>query len=346
MAGEMRAPVSYNRKVGKLLQTIAQEEARPQRSKNRKKIFQLAVCLTCVFLLLSLYTINVRANIFASFRQTIMDFLTGNSNEDPGEAGVGSSQIYVASRPDLIMELTEKVIDRRSIYLLVTMTAPNNIQFAENISFDYFCFCRGQNYNVDQLIGGATSCELLEVNEDMPNRATYVVSLATDEELEEGSDITVCFLDLTADPYTDHSALLISGVWSMTFPVYRTVTDNILVEGNPDMSFSYINTTAAVKSVELTPLGMVLISDISNFPADELGISDTRIVIRLRLIDGTELNICDRDPEVRTFCRSAFSSFIEEDNKMYQQDTVEFESALHIDRVLGVYIEDLYFPVK
>ena len=41
--------------------------------------------------------------------------------------------------------------------------------------FDYFCFCEGDNYNVDQLIGGAISCELLEVNESSPNIATYVV---------------------------------------------------------------------------------------------------------------------------------------------------------------------------
>lgn len=346
MSREMQVPASYDQKVDELLQTLVEKEKLPQRHKGRKRILQLAVCLFCVLILLSFYTFNVHANIFTFFKETIIDFLMGDSKEDPEDMGIGSDQAYVGSKPDLIMELTEKVIDSHSFYLLVTITAPTNVQFADNITFDYFCFCKGINYNVDQLIGGAISCDLLEVSEDMPNRATYVVSLVFDEDLEEGTDITVCFQDLTADPYTDHPTLLVGGVWSMTFPLYHTVTENLKIEGSPDMTFPYINTTAQVVSMELTPLGMVLVADISNFPADELGLSDTSIAIRLKMIDGSELVLGSHDPGERKYVDSSSSAFREENGKVYQQDTIEFDNAIHIDKILGIYIEDLYIPFK
>ena len=315
--------------------------------KGRRRALQLAFCLFCVFLILSVYTIGTQANFFSSFKETIIDFLTGGSNEDPEKLGVGSDQNYAESKPDLIMELSEKVIDSHSIYLLVTITAPNNIQFASNITFDYFCFCWGTNYNVDQLISGATSCELLEVSSDMPNRATYVVSLVTEEELEEEKDICVCFRDLTADPYSGHPTLLVSGVWSLTFPIYRTVTDNIVVECDSFMTFSYVITTAEVTSIELTPLGMVVTSDVSNCPADERAISDTTIEFRLKMIDGSEPILLSRDPEVDTPLLSSASSYFPEiDGKTYQQDTLAFSGAVDINKILGVYVEDIYIPVQ
>lgn len=347
MAKEIQTPVSYDKKVDGLLQSLTEQEELPHpKSKGRKRVFQLAFCLVCVFLILSFYTIGTQANFFSSFKETIIDFLTGGSNEDPANMGIESDHNYAESKPDLIMALSEKVIDSHSIYLLVEITAPNNTRFAPNITFDYFCFCWGTNYNVDRLISGATSCELLEVSEDMPNRATYVVSLVTDEELEEEKDIAVCFQDLTADPYSDHPALLVGGVWSMTFPIYRTVTDNITIEGDSSMTFSYINTTADVKSIELTPLGMVLVADVSNYPADELPLSDTTIPIRLKMIDGREPALVSRDPEEAVLTRSGSTYITEIDGKTCQQDTLEFRNAINIDRVLGIYIEDLYIPVR
>ena len=129
--------------------------------------------------------------------------------------------------------------------------------------FDYFCFCEGDNYNVDQLIGGAISCELLEVNESSPNIATYVVSLVFDDALEEDSKVTLSLKDLTKDPYSSEPKLLISGVWSLTFQYNTTVTDHVEVEGNADMIFPFINTTAQVKSIELSPFGIMVCADVS-----------------------------------------------------------------------------------
>lgn len=347
MSKEIHLPESFDQKVDGLLQTLTEQEEPPRtKSQTGKRGLRLAFCLFCVFLILSLYTIGTQAGFFSSFKETILDFLTGSSGEDPDDMGIESDQNYAESKPDLIIALSEKVIDSHSIYLLVEITAPNNIRFSPNITFDYFCFCRGTNYNVDQLISGAISCELLEVSGDMPNKATYVVSLVTGEELEEEQDVTVCFQDLTADPYSDQPSLLVAGVWSMTFPIYRTVTDNIAIEGDPSMTFSYINTTANVKSIELTPLGMVLVADVSNYPADQLPLSDTTISIRLRMIDGSEPVLASHDPQETAEIRSGSTYITEIDGKTHQQDTLEFRNAVNIDKVLGIYIEDLYIPVK
>lgn len=346
MSQEMQTPASYDKKVDELLQTLGKKEAHSSPQKIGRRFLQLAVCLFCILLILSFHTFSVHADIFSFFKETIMDFLMGGSDEDPENLGIGSDHRYAESKPDLFLELTEKVIDSHNIYLLVKITAPSNIRFAPNITFDYFCFCKGTNYNVDQLIGGAISCDLLEINEDRPNIATYVASLMFDEELEEDTDITVCLRDLTQDPYSDHPTLLVNGVWSLTFQYVRTITDNIKIEGSPDMIFPYINTTAEVKSLELTPLGMALIADISNFPADELGLSDTTIAIRLKMIDGSEPVISSHDPKEPNFTQSGSSSFREADGKTYQQDTIEFTNVINIDKVLGIYVEDLYIPLK
>lgn len=346
MSQEMQTPASYDKKVDELLQTLKKKEAHSSPQKIGRRFLQLAVCLFCILLILSFHTFSVHADIFSFFKETIMDFLMGGSDENPDDLGIGSDHRYAESKPDLFLELTEKVIDSHNIYLLVKITAPSNIRFAPNITFDYFCFCKGTNYNVDQLIGGAISCDLLEINEDRPNVATYVASLMFDEELEEDTDITVCLRDLTQDPNSDHPTLLVNGVWSLTFQYVRTITDNIKIEGNPDMIFPYINTTAEVKSLELTPLGMVLTADISNFPADELGLSDTKIAIRLKLIDGSEQVIASHDPKEPNFTQSGMSSFWEADGKTYQQDTIEFTNVINISKVHGIYVEDLYIPLK
>lgn len=346
MSQDMQTPTSYNKKVDELLRTLDKNETRSSKNKIGKRVFQLAVCLFCILLILSFHTFSVHADIFTFFKETIMDFLMGGSDDNPEDLGIGSDHRYAGSKPDLFIELTEKVIDSHSIYLLMKITAPGNIRFAPNITFDYFCFCKGTNYNVDQLISGAISCELLEINEDRPNIATYIVSLVFDEELEEDSDITACFRDLTLDPYSEHPTLLVNGVWSMTFQFQHTITDNIKIEGNSDTAFPYINTTATVKSLELTPLGMTLVSDVSNFPTDELGISDTTIAIRLEMMDGSEQIIVSHDPKDSDFVQGGSTFFWEADGKTYQQDTIQFTNVINISKVLGIYVENLYIPIK
>lgn len=348
LSKNIEAPASYDEKVDKvLLDIMKKDEVILEKKRNGKLLPRLAVCLLCIFCAVSLYTLDVHADIFSFFRETIMDFLgRGSSEEDLTGMGVESERQAVGSKPDLMMELQESVIDSHSIYLLVKMTAPTNIRFEENILFDYFCFCKGTNYNVDQLIGGAISCELLEVNEDCPNMATYVVSLVFDEVLEEGCEVTVCFRDLTRDPYSSSPQLLVSGVWSLTFYYNPTVTDQIRLEGKPDMVFPYINTTAQLTGIELSPFGIQVRADVSNFPSDELRLSDTTIAIRLKMIDGSELTVVSHDPEERGYIQGGSVSFSSEGEKTYQQANLEFTNMINISKVMGVYIEDMYVPIK
>lgn len=345
---KIEVPESYDEKVDKvLLEIMKKGEPVPQKEKSRRLLPRLAVCLLCILCVLSLYTINAEANFFTLFKETIMDFLgRGNSAEDMTGMGVGSEKLSVGSRPDLMMELQETVIDSHSIYVLVKITAPPDIRFDENTLFDYFCFCKGSNYSVNQLLGGSRSCELLEVNAEHPNMATYVVGLVFDEILEEGSEVTVCFENLTRNPYSSSPELLMEGVWSLSFYYHPTVTDHIELEGMPDMTFPFLNTAAKLIRLELSPFGILVYADVSGFPRDELGLADTDIAIRLKMIDGTELTVVSREPGKQGYVQGGSISFTDEGEKTYEQMNLEFTSMVNISKVAGIYIEDLYIPVK
>lgn len=348
LSKNIQVPVSYDEKVDKvLLEIMKKDRAVLEKRKNRRWLPRLAVCLLCIICAVSLYTIDAHANIFALFKQTILDFLGGgNSKEEMDDMGVGSEKQSAGSKPDLMMELEEAVIDSHSIYLLVKMTAPPGIEFEENVLFDYYCFCKGTNYSASQLIGGSLSCDLLEVNEDLPNIATYVVSLVFDDVLEEGEEVTVCFEDLTRDPYSPNPELIIDGVWSITFFYHQTVTNRIEKEGTPDMVFPFLNTTANLLKLELSPFGILVYADVSSFPSDELGISDTNIAIRLKMIDGSDLVIVSHDPDIQGYTQGGSISFSSEGEKTFEQVNLEFNNVVDIGKVLGVYIEDLYVPLR
>lgn len=343
----VEVPPSYDEKVDRtLLAVMKKGRELPEKRKRGRLMPRLAVCLLCILCVITLYSMDVHADIFAFFKETILDFLGGSNEDDLGDLGVKSENQTIGSKPDLIVELSESVMDSHSMYLLVTITAPADIHFEEDILFDYFCFCRGSNYNVNQLLGGSLSCELLEVNEDLPNMATYVVSLVFDEALEEDSEVTLCLKDLTKAPYSSDPKLLIGGIWSLTFRYNPTVSDPITVEGNEKMVFSFIDTTAQLERIELSPFGILVCADVSNFPYDELGVSDTTVAIRLKMIDGSELTVVSHDPDEQGYIQGGSVSYAEEGDRTYQQTNLEFTNTINTGKVLGVYIEDLYVPVK
>lgn len=348
LSKNIEVPPSYDEKVDQVLLTIMKKDETILEKREKSRLLpRLAVCLLCIACAISLYTIDAHAHLFSFFKETILDFLgRGNTGESIENMGVNSEKQSVVSKPDLLVELQERVIDSHSIYLLVKLTAPADIRFEEDVLFDYFCFCKGSNYNVDQLIGGAIDCKLLEVSGEGSNMATYVVSLVFDENLEQDSEVTLCLMDLTKDPYSSDPKLLISGVWSLTFQYNTTVTDHIELEGNADMIFPYINTTAEVKSIELSPFGILVCADVSNFPQDELGISDTTIAIRLKMIDGSELTVVSHDADQRGYTQGGSVSFIEEEYGTCQRVNLEFTNMINVGKVMGVYIEDLYIPIK
>lgn len=327
------------------------DEKEPQVHRNEKRSWAKVICLIACVILISVLGLtiadrgNVEAGFFEEFKKTIMDLLN-LGEEESAKLGIESEKTSIVSKQDLLIELKETIIDKQNIYLLVQVTAPVNVHFTENISFDYFAFCKGDNYNSDALIGGATECRLLEVLESSDNKATYVVSLLSGEELEKDSNITVCFRNLMADPWGDAPEMLVEGMWNITFPVHDTVTEDITVEGTGDMEFSYINTTAVVESIQITPLGMVMLVDISNFPYEDLGISDTTIAVRFQMIDGSELVVISHDWEEETIVSGAGSSFEEETEGNYMRNDYEFSEPLDISKIVGIYIEDLYIPLK
>lgn len=340
-------PVSYDERLDDILNSIREKEAASPKKKRRRWTYRTAICLIVILVgLLSVGTFHAEANVFDFFKKTIMNFLGMDTEEDMGEKGVGSNQVYIRSKPELMIELKETVIDKHNIYLLVQVTAPADIVFREDIGFDYFCFCKGENYSVNQLLGGSRDCKLLEVSQEKPNMATYVVSMVSDEELSEGSYVTASFKDLEIDPFSEEPEILVEGMWSVSFPVERTVTESISIQGEEDMIFSYINTTATVESLELMPSGLVLTSDVSNFPYDQLGLSDTTIAITLEMIDGSRLVVVSHDTEEEMYIQGGSISFNEIEGRSYQQDTLEFKEMINISKVTGIYIEELYIPVR
>lgn len=347
LAKKIDIPESYEQKVDKTLREIAdaQEEKPRKRQTVGKWLFRVAICVFCIGAVIAWNVSDVEANIFAIFQQTIMDFLGIGGQEEAEEMGVDSNQIYVKGHRDLMLEMEETVMDSHSIYAMVRVTAPADIELEDNILFDYFCFCRGENYSSGQVIGDSRDCKLLEVSEERPNVGTYVVSITFGEEIEEGEQLAVCFQNMTRDPYSDHPELLVEGMWSVPFFYQRTVSESIEIEGTEDMTFSYINTTATLLEFELTPSGISMLSDVSNFPSDELGVSDTTIAVRLEMLDGSELVVVSHDPEERGYIQGGEISFHDEEGKTYQRDTLEFTNMININLVSGVYIEDLYIPL-
>ncbi|MGN0154284.1 MAG: hypothetical protein ACI4A3_07520 [Lachnospiraceae bacterium] len=346
LSRNVEIPKEYNQKVEDVLNLLPEEEEPPAPHKSwmNKRKLALAACLICIFCLLKVSSLEVNANIFETFRLTIMDIF--NIGEEEENLGVESKTEEIESKPDLFVELKEKVIDGQGIYLLVKITAPANVEFNKEISFDYFAFCEGENYNADKLIGGARDCYLLEGMEEKPNVATYVVNLTADTEELEGKDVTVCFKDLTADPNGDNPKLLVEGMWSITFLSELTVKDSIIIEGNSDMVFPFVNTTATVENIELTPLGMTLLSDVSKVPYEDLGISDTSIAIRLKMIDGSEKYISPYDPDKEYIVDSGSIEYDQNNEQSFQKNIFSFSEALDIAKVVGIYIQDLYVPVE
>lgn len=340
-------PKGYDERIEEELNKIPETEQRYFGRKHwlDKKKLAVAFCLICIVGVLGNGVIEANANIFETFKLTIMDIFN-LGQDDNKDLGVESKPEKVESKSDLQLEMREVVTDHQGMYLLVKITAPPDITFNKDVSFDYFAFCEGENYNADKLIGGARDCYLLETMEEKPNVATYVVNLTADMNELEGKYITAYFKDLTLDPNGKNPQLLVEGMWSITFVSELTVKEDIEIEGNSDMVFPFVDTTATVERIELTPLGMTLLSDVSKVPYEDLGISDTSIDIRLKMIDGSEKYIAPYDPDKDYIVDSGSIEYDQRDDKSIQKNLFTFSEALDLTKVVGIYIEDLYVPVE
>ncbi len=345
---ELKVPVSYNERVDNMLESLKAEAAEEEETVPKRKgkyVFRVAACLLCICLMFSATVIRSNADFWEEFKRALMGFFGFNTEQDAKNVGVDSNPIHVEGKKDLIVELQETVIDAHNMYLLVKITAPTDIVFAEDVGFEYFGFCTGENYDVNHLLGGSNDCKLLETGTGKPNEALYVISMNFDQEINEGDPVTCFFQNLSVDPFSDEPERLVEGIWSLTFPYERTVVESITVEGGPDFTFPYIDGTAVVERIELTPTGMVLLLDVSAVTYDLMNVSDTTVAIRLLYIDGSEKIIVSHTPE-EDFVHGGSIFVNTEGEKVTQQQTLEFTKVLDIGEVVGFYIEDLYIPVN
>lgn len=345
-AKNFTVPESYEKRVEETIQSLPGELAAfpcefPKRKYKRILAF-VCVCLICAALF---STVEVtQAGFLEMFKETIFDFL-GIDTEKSQQMGIESRKENTVSKPDLMLELQEKVIDSQNIYLVVKVTAPANVVFGEEIGFDYFAFAEGSNYNTEQLISGARDCRLLEVLEGRDNVATYIVSLSTVQELQEGTEVTAFFKDLTVDPNGEQPEVLVEGMWSVTFLFEPSVFDEIEINGTPDATYPFLGTTARLEKLNLTPLGLTLVSDISEADYEMLGFADTTIAIRLKMTDNSELVVTSHDEEDTLIISSGSNSFSEEEEKIRMTFGCQFETPIAVTQVSGVYLEDYYLPV-
>ena len=341
----MPIPDSYHEKVKEVLEKIEEDEPVPVK-KKRHPVKAAAVILVLILAgSLAFSATRAKAGFMELFTQNLLSFL-GLEQESSKELGIESQKQESVSKPDLMMELEEVVMDTQNIYAVVKITAPPGIEFNESMSFDYFGFCEGTNFNASQVVAGARSCELLEVSKEKKNVATFVVNVVTDEQIPEGKEACVFFKDLIADPTETEPNVLVEGMWTLNFMAEYTKSQDITIEGTSDMSYPFLDTTATVKKIKLLPLGMTLKADVSNVPREDLGISDTRLTIRLKMADGSELIVQSPDPDAKEITSSGSMAESEKGDRTYLKYVSQFEKAVDINQILGVYIEDLYVPVR
>lgn len=348
-AKDFQVPDTYNKKVDEILETIQQDNV----SIPKKKTFVKVVAAVAVFcIIVSGYMFvsgaqKAEASFLDTFKHTILDFF-GMDKEESEKLGVKSEKEEAVSKPDLLMELQEVVMDSQNIYAVVKITAPADIEFDEHMTFDYFGVCEGSNYNAETVLTGARDCTLLETLKEKQNVATYVLNVSTDKEIKEGKEVTAFFKDLIAGPYDNNSVpnILVEGMWNLTFTPLYTSTENITVKCTEDMTYSMLGETISIKKVKLLPLGMTIIVDVSNIPVDILHVSDTRFTVRLKMIDGSEVLVDSPEEDVKTFIESASVSEYEKKGRVLNKYVCQFPKAIDINRVMGVYIEDCYVPLK
>lgn len=339
-------PESYEKRVEETIQSLSEDNVTypcesPKKHYKRILVFVCA-CLICAVLFSTAEV--TQAGFLEMFKETIFDFL-GIDTEESRSMGIESRKENTVGKPDLMLELQEKVIDSQNVYIIVKVTAPTDVVFRDEISFDYFGFAEGSNYNVEQLISGARDCRLLEVLEGKPNVATFIVSLSTDQQLQEGTEVTAFFKDLTVDPNGEQPEVLVEGMWSVTFAIEPSVFDELEINGTPDAAYPFLGTTARLEKLNLTPLGLTLVSDISGVDYEMLGFVDTTIAIRLKMIDNSELAVMSHEEEEPLITNSGANSFSEEDEKIRITYVFQFETPIPLAQVSGVYLEDYYLPV-
>lgn len=347
MAQKFQIPDSYYKKVDETLDKLTEERiAAPKKKPFVKAVIILTIlCIIIGGSFLLTDTKSAEASFFETFKQTILDVL-GIDKEESKKAGIESEKKNAVSKPDLMIELKEVVMDTQNIYAVIKITAPPNIELKQDMTFDYFGFCEGTNYNETHVVPGTRDCRLVETLNSKKNVGMFIVSAATDEQIAEGKDVTVFFQDLLAGPYEDKPETLVEGMWSLSFTASYTNEKNITIKGTKDMKYPFAGTTAEIKKIRLLPLGLTLVSDVSKVDTDTLNTTDTRFVIRLKMMDGSDIIVESPDPKDKGLVNGGSISQYEKKGRVYQKYVGQFRKAIDINQVMGIYIADYYVPFK
>lgn len=348
LSKEFQVPETYHEKVDEILETIQKSHVAAPR--KRWFVKAASVMMALCIMIIGLFFFNGAevegASFYETFTQTIMDFL-GMGESESQEIGIESKKEDAVSKPDLMIELQEVVMDTQNIYAVVKITAPPDVEFKEGMTFDYFGFCEGTNYNASSVLSGVRGCTLLEVMENRTNVATFVVDICTDKQVEEGEEVTAFFKDLLDGPqYEDDSKVLVEGMWSFSFVASYTNSKEITVKGTDDMQYPFADKTADIKKIKLLPLGLTLISDVSRVDEETRNTTDTRFVIRLKMIDGSEIIVDSPNLEDDCLVDGGSVAYYDKEGHSYQKYVGQFKKAIDIDQVLGIYVADYYVPMK
>ena len=347
MAKKFQTPDSYHKKVDETLEKLKEDRVA---APKRKPYVKVAILLMALFIIIGgsfllSDTKSAEASFFETFKQTILDVL-GMDKEESKKAGIESEKKNAASKPDLMIELKEVVMDTQNIYAVIKVTAPPDVELKQDMTFDYFGFCEGTNYNESRLVPGTKDCQLVETLNGKKNIGMFIVSAVTDEQIAEGKDVTVFFQNLLAGPYENKPDTLVEGMWSLSFTASYTNEKNITIKGTKDMKYPFAGTTAEIKKIRLLPLGLTLISDVSKVDTDTLNTTDTRFVIRLKMMDGSDIIVESPDPKDKGLVNGGSISQYEKKGRVYQKYVGQFRKAIDISQVMGIYIADYYVPFK
>lgn len=348
LSKKFEVPDTYHRKVDEILETIQEDSVAAPKKRTFVKV-AVVLGVLCLIVTGHLFFTSAQvseASFMQTFKETILGFL-GMAEEESKEMGVESERQEAVSKPDLMMELQEVVMDSQNIYAVVKITAPADMEFDKNMTFDYYGFCEGTNYNASKVVPGPRECTLLEVLNGKKNVATYVVSISTDKQIKEGKDVTVFFKDLIPDPTEKIPQVLVEGMWSLTFTASEYDNEkDVTIKGTEEMSYTMLGKEITIKKVKLLPLGLTVVSDMTNIPLDTLHVSDTRFTVRLKMIDGSEKMVDTPDPDTKALTSGSSVSEYQKGDRVLHKYVCQFDKAVDINQVLGIYIEDCYMPLK
>lgn len=333
-------PESYHKKVDDILTQIKAEDkpVKPKRTTHRVLFAILFLCLILTGVFTFSATGTAKNGFFDSFKNSILSFL--GMDEDTGEElGIQTKKESQKGKPDLMIELKEVVMDEQNLYAVVKITAPSSISFTKDMTFDYYGFCEGENYNPSSMVSGAKECTLLEVSKAHPNVATYVIRMAADTPVKEGKNVTVFFKDLIPKP-AKKPEVLVEGMWSLSFVSTYTKEKSLTIRGNKTTTYSLLGVPVTIQKIKLTPLGMTMVTDVTSIPVDTLNTSDTRITIRLKMLDGSEKVVETPDANAKMLVSGSSILQYEKKGKTFRKYTAQFEKAVNPSLVLGFIIED------